>query len=80
LEKEIGKIAHFFDKIGVAVLSLSDTLKVGDKIRIESSEPFVQIVMSMQMDHKEIKEAKKDTDVGLKVDKPCNDGDKVIRL
>jgi translation elongation factor EF-1alpha len=80
LEKEIGKVLHFFDKIGVAVLKMSDRLKTGDKIRIESAEPFVQIVTSMQVNHKELKEAKKGDDIGLKVEGRCNDGDKVIRL
>jgi U32 family peptidase len=79
-EEEIGKITHFFDKISVAVLSLTGDLKVGDKIRIEASEPFVQTVSSMQVEHKDIQEAKAGDDVGMKTDKPCRDGDKVIKL
>lgn len=79
-EKEIGKVTHFFDKISVAVLRLTDGLKVGDKIRIEANEPFVQTVSSMQVEHKDIKEAKAGDDVGMKTDKPCKDGDKVIKL
>ena len=79
-EEEIGKVTHFFNKISVAVLSLTGELKVGDKIRIEASEPFVQEVKSMQVEHKDIKEAKAGDDVGMKTDKPCKDGDKVIKL
>jgi hypothetical protein len=35
--KEIGKIAHYYPKIEVAVVELSDELKIGDKIGIEGS-------------------------------------------
>jgi translation elongation factor EF-1alpha len=79
-EQDIGKITHFFSKISVAVLSLTSNLKVGDKIRIEAMEPFVQTVKSIQMEHDEIKEAKAGDDIGLKVDRPCKDGDKVVKL
>ena len=79
-EEEIGKVTHFFNKISVAVLSLTGDLKVGDKIRIEASEPFVQTVSSMQVEHKPIEEAKAGDDVGMKTDKTCKEGDKVIKL
>jgi putative protease len=79
-EQDIGKVTHFFDKISVAVLSLTAELNVGDKIRIEASEPFVQEVTSMQVEHKPIEEAKAGDDVGMKTDKPCKEGDKVIKI
>jgi len=79
-EQEIGKITHFFSKISVAVLSLTAGLKVGEKIRIEAMEPFVQVVKSMQVEHDELKEAKAGDDIGVKVDRPCRDGDKVVKL
>ncbi|MFC1742047.1 hypothetical protein ACFL3V_05925 [Nanoarchaeota archaeon] len=79
-EEEIGKITHFFDKISVAVLNLTGELKVGEKIRIEANEPFVQTVDSMQVEHKDIKEAKAGDDVGMKTTGSCKGGDKVIKL
>ena len=79
-EQEIGKIEHFFDKISVAVLKLSGELKVGEKIRIEAAEPFEQTVTSMQVEHNPIEEAKAGDDVGLKTDKPCKEGDKVVKI
>ena len=59
--KLIGKVVHYFDKIGVAVIQLEDGLKQGDEIRITGGEAtdFTQSVESMQVDHKEIKQAKK---------------------
>ncbi|MEW5896099.1 MAG: translation elongation factor-like protein [Nanoarchaeota archaeon] len=79
-EKKIGKITHFFDKISVAVVSLSAGLSVGDKIRIEAAEPFEQVVSSMQVEHKPIKKAKAGDDVGLKTTNPCKEGDIVVKL
>jgi translation elongation factor EF-1alpha len=79
-EKQVGEITHFFSKISVAVVKLSGKLKVGDKIRIEAAEPFVQTVSSMQVEHAPIKEAKPGDDIGMKTDRPCKEGDKVIKL
>ncbi|MBI5881116.1 hypothetical protein HZB90_03230 [archaeon] len=79
-EKQVAVITHYFDKIGVAVLKLSGNLKVGDKIRIEAAEPFVQTISSMQIEKAPIKEAKPKDDIGMKVDKPCRERDKVVKL
>jgi translation elongation factor EF-1alpha len=79
-ETEIGRITHFFDKISVAVVKLTGELKIGEKIRIEAAVPFVQTVGSMQVQHKAITGARPGDDVGMKVDKPCADGDRVIKL
>ncbi len=79
-EKEIGKITHFFDKILVAVLKLSGELNVGDKIRIDAEQPFVQTVSSMQVKHKNIEHAKAGDDIGMKVENPCKDGDRVVKI
>ncbi len=79
----IGKITHYYDKIGVAVLNITDaSLKVGDTIKItdkNGEEKFDQKVTSMQIEHQQIKEAKKGDDVGLKVDKGVKEGDIVLR-
>lgn len=79
-EKNIGTVTHFFDKISVAVISLTEPLEVGDKIRIDAELPFVQKVTSMQVEHKEIQKANAGDDVGMKTDKQCKEGDIVIKL
>ena len=79
-ETDIGKGKHYFDKIGVAVIELTADLKVNDKIRIEAELPFVQTVESMQIDHKDIEHAKAGDDIGMKTLKPCNDGDRIIKI
>ena len=81
-EKLIGKVTHFFGKISVAVLNLSeDSLKVGEKIHFKGGDrDFEQTVISMQVEHEEIAEAKKGDDVGLKTDAPVKEGDQVFKV
>jgi putative protease len=78
--KPIGKITHFFSKIGVAVVKLDAPLKVGDKIKIEGHGNVVeQAVDSMQVEHEQIKEAKKGMEVGMKVAGEVKEGDLVFK-
>ena len=80
--KLIGEITHYFGKIGVAVLKLSDTLKVGDQIKIvdKEGEEFTQTVDSMQIEHENVPEAKAGDLIGLKVIQKVREGDKVYKL
>ncbi len=79
--KLIGKITHFFGNIDVAVIELTDKLKVGDTIRIVGGEvDFNQEVDSMEMDHVKVKEAKKKDSVGMKVTQKVHEGYKVYKL
>lgn len=76
--KQIGKITHYFSKIGVAVLELSDNLKVGDDIVIAThSGDFEQNVDSMQVEHEQVTAAKAGDAVGLKVASPVKEGNLV---
>ena len=78
-EKKIGKVTHFFGKIGVGIIKLSDALKAGDKIKIKgATTDFEQEVGSMQIDHKDIEDAKKGDEVGIKLDEKVREGDEVF--
>lgn len=79
--KLIGKISHYFGKIGVAVIELSDTLKVGDNIRIAGGEiDFTQVIDSMEIEHEKVETAKKGDSVGLKINQKVREGYKVYKL
>jgi putative protease len=81
METETGKVVHYFDKIGVAVIKLNRDLKIGDKIRIESKTgDFIQSVISMEVKHEFIENAKADDEVGMKVDEKVKEGDIVYLL
>ena len=80
-EKEIGKISHFFPKINVAVIDLSDTLKVGDEIIIKGANTEVkQKVDSMEIEHEKVETAKKGQSVGLKVSDRVREGNTVFKV
>lgn len=77
----IGKITHYFSKIGVAVIELSNTLRVGDTIRIIGGETdFEQKVESMEVEHKKVEEAKSGEGVGLKVEQKVKEDYKVYKI
>jgi putative protease len=67
-KKLIGKITHYFSKIGVAVVELSDDIRVGDRIRIEgATTSFEQVVESMEIDNAKVERATQGQAIGLKV-------------
>ena len=79
--KLIGKVTHYFSKIGVAVIELSDTLKVGETIRIVGGETdFNQVIESMEIEHQKVETAKAGDSVGLKVSQKVRDGYKVYKI
>jgi len=78
-EKLIGKITHYFDKINVAIIELSGVLKIGDRVHIKgSSTDFEQDISSIQIEHENMKKAKKGDAIGLKVDEKVREGDEVL--
>ena len=78
-EKEVGKVTHFYDKLSVGVIELSGSLKTGEKIHIQGThDDFDQVLESMQLDHKDVKSAKKGEVIAIKVDKPVHKNDKVL--
>jgi len=79
--KPIGKITHYFGNIGVAVIELEDTLRVGDTIRIVGgTTDFTQAVDSMEIEHEKVQEAKAGDDIGLKVSEKVREGYKVYKI
>lgn len=78
-EKPIGTLTHYFDKLGVGVIKLAKTLKVGDVITVQRGEhAFSQIVQSIQVDHTEVLKAKKGSEVGIKLKEEAKAGSLVI--
>jgi putative protease len=80
-EKEVGKVAHFFGKISVAVIKLTDTLKKGDTVHIKGpNSDFTQTVDSMQIEHKNVEKAESGQSIGLKLAEPAREGDTVYKV
>lgn len=73
---QVGKVTHYYDKIGVAVVELSQNLKVGDKVKFSGHDKeFTQEVTSMQIEHQKVNEAEAGQVIGLKVNQPVKEGD-----
>jgi len=78
---KVGKVTHYYDNIGVAILELSDTLKVGDKIKFEGhGADFEQEVTSLQVDHKQVEKASTGDMIGMKTDQKVKEGTEVEKV
>jgi len=78
---QVGKVTHYYNKIGVAIIEISVPIKVGDKIKISGhDQEFTQVIDSMQVEHQSIEEAKKGDVIGLKVDQPVKEKDLVYKV
>lgn len=80
-QTSLGKVTHYFDQLGVAVIQLAKGASVskGDKLQFTGNKTdFSQTVGSLQVDHKDVEKVKAGDDFGLKVDKPVNEGDQVL--
>ena len=72
---EVGKVIHYFPKVGVAILKLTGAVKVGDTLIFEhGSEMFEQPVSSMQMNHAPVQDGKAGDEIAVKIDQPAKDG------
>lgn len=81
MEVEIGRVTHYYSHICVAVLCLTDSLKLGDKIHFRGhSTDFIQRVFSMEVEHHGIVWVKPGDDVAVKVSQPVHVHDMVYRI
>jgi selenocysteine-specific translation elongation factor len=79
MEKEIGKVSTFFSHVSVAAIKLTDKLKVGDKIHVKGhTTDFETTIKAIQINGKEVKEAKANEHVGIKVPEKVRPNDLVF--
>jgi translation elongation factor EF-1alpha len=80
-EKEIGTISDFFAHIVVAGIDLSGALKVGDKVHVKGHTTDLEMdITSMQIDNKNVTDAKKGQSIGVKVPDRVRPGDIVYKV
>jgi len=79
---KVGKVVHYYDKIGVAVVDLDKKLTVGDRIKFvrRGTDLFEQEVSSMEFEHRKIDSAKKGESVGMRVDQKVKKGVEVYKV
>lgn len=79
--ERVGSVTHYYGRIGVAVVELTAPLRVGDRIAIRGmTTNFEQVVESMEIEHKPVKEAGPGASIGLKVSGRVREGDIVYRI
>ncbi len=80
-EVEIGHVTHYFGKIQVAAIELTDELSVGDTIHIKGhTSDFTQKIDSMQIDGVDVDHAKSGQSIGIVVTEHARVGDKVYKV
>ena len=74
-KKTVGKVIHYYDKIGVAIIELGGVLKKGDVVKfIKGDDEFEQTIDSIQIEKTAIDSAKKGDVIGVKTDSPVKEG------
>ena len=80
-EKLIGYVSHYYARIGVTAIELTDTLEVGDTIHIRgATTDFQQQVTSLEEDHAPIQVAHKGHSVGVRVGERTRRRDRVYKV
>ena len=81
-EIELGKITHYFSKIGVAAIEITqDVLRVGDTIHVKGhTSDFTQKIDSLQIDNQSVAEAGVGQSVGLRVKDHAREHDQVFKV
>jgi putative protease len=81
-ETFIGHVSHYFGKIQVAAIELTDgDLSVGDTIHfVGHTSDFTEKIESMQIDNASVPHAAKGKAIGIKVKEHARVGDKVYKV
>lgn len=78
---KVGKVTHYYDKIGVAIVELDGTLSVGDQVKftLAGEDLFAQTVDSIQIEHEKKVSASKGEIIGLKTIEPVKEGTELFK-
>ncbi|MEN6451722.1 MAG: hypothetical protein ABFC96_14620 [Thermoguttaceae bacterium] len=81
-EVEIGKVTHYFSKIGVMAVNVThDVLHVGDTIHVRGhTSDFTQQIDSMQIDNQAVTQATPGQSVGLHATSHAREHDQVFKV
>ena len=81
MESAIGTVLHYYSHLNVAVLQLTERMKVGETIHISGhTTDFTQVVASMEVDHHRVVVVEPGEDVALKVVEPVREHDTIYRV
>ena len=79
--QEIGVVTDYLDRMGVAVIHLTDgDLHVGDQVHIGRITELTQWVESLQIEHEAVAEASRGSEVAMRMEAPVHRRDEVFRV
>ncbi len=80
--KKVGEVFHFYRKIGVAAIRLTDDgIAIGDTVQIQGpSTNLEQTVETLQIEHTDVARADAGQEVGMKVRDRVREKDFVYKL
>jgi putative protease len=81
MERKIGKVTHYFDKLGVAAIEIEDRrLHKGDHLHIVGHTTDTEVVVeSIEIEHHQIEEACEGQNVGIRVNEHVREHDDVYK-
>jgi len=76
----IGKVDHYYEKVGVVAATLQDEVSIGDMLIFKKDNKEIeQKVTSMQINHISVERGFKGDSVGIKVDQPIEEGSDIYK-
>lgn len=81
MEQKIGKVTHFFDKLGVAAIEIEDgCVHKGDHLHIVGHTTDTEVVVdSIEVEHHQIEEACQGQNIGIRVNEHVREHDDVYK-
>ena len=78
--REVGRVSHFFGRINVAIIEVTDIISVGDQILIKGPTTDIeQTIDSMEIEHEKVKQAEAGQSIGMKVNARVRENDIVYK-
>ena len=81
-EKKIGVVTHYFGHVGVGIVKVkAEGFKKGDTLHFKGhTSDFQQTVESLEIEHKNVEQAKVGDAVGMKVNEHVREHDEVFKV
>jgi hypothetical protein len=80
-ERSIGRVTHYFDRLSVAAITLTEPLRVGDRLRIKGHTTDLETTIDrMQVEHQDVQEARPGDDVAVHVQGKVRAHDEVFKI
>jgi putative protease len=78
---QIGEVTHYYNHLGVAVLALTEKIRLGDTVHVLGhSTDFRQQVTSLQLEHQPVEQGAPGQDIAMKVERRVHPHDQVFRI